>query len=130
MNAKPPSLAELHRQRAELLRQEAELWAKREEIGRMERQAEKDERALLESRPMASSSIENWLEQGAIGPFPGLDSMAQARLQETAIRAREVLGLAAKARAALDELAAVIAVELESNRIAIEAHGGNLRKAS
>jgi hypothetical protein len=68
-------------------KQEADLWRKRAAVA-LTRAAERAESALKNSRPASAATIENHFANGGTGPLPGLDSMAQARLQENAILAR------------------------------------------
>lgn len=62
--------------------------AKTKTLAELQRAAEAAEAALKNSRCATASQIDNYFSSGGIGPFPGVDSLGLARLQENAIRAR------------------------------------------
>jgi|GEM_PF-6048126 hypothetical protein len=122
------SLEELHAVRAKMLKQEAALWEQSAKHEELERAAEWAEADLKNSRYATTAAIENHFASGGVGPLPGLDSMGLARLQENAILARNASRMADGERRNIDQQAEELVKELDQNRIAIESHGGNLRR--
>ena len=64
------------------------------DIAEFERTALAAEAALQNASAANSSEIENYFAGGGTGPFPGLDSIGLAKLQQAAIEARAAFRMA------------------------------------
>lgn len=114
-----------------MLERETELWRQHERIAGLEREAEKAEAAVKNARVASSAAIENhFANNGGAGLLPGVDSLKQAEMQQHALLARRAANIASARGRWIKPQVDLLAKELEQNRIAIEGHGGNLRKAS